>query len=367
VRPATKAPAEKRETRPRLKKMERQRAYTDNRSVRPASWQRLARAADTPPDERSGAEIAVIDEFVASCPLAVMPVDAPNLRIRLATLVSCRSFRKGSVILAPHRAKAAWVYVIHSGTVALTGMPIAAQRARSFSMEETKRDEEMYGKGDGALHKIGAGSVFGMCGRPTVAGAALAHTDVDVVCFSRDSLRGAVESMYLEINRMNSRHKYEQLASASVGGGNEAQPAPGLDHATVPKQKETHVDPELAADLTLAQTAGGAISSMNASLQAFSVFSTWDEAALTELSWFSQVAVAKPGQFVQPPPAFRNKRCIAFVISGDVQMKLGERLSHVIQEKQFWGESALNGEQSIMDSEKSGLARFAKVVRRTTQ
>ena len=48
-------------------------------------------------------------------------------------------------------------------------------------------------------------------------------------------------------------------------------------------------------------------------------------------------------------------------------MKLGERLSHVIQEKQFWGESALNGEQSIMDSEKSGLARFAKVVRRTTQ
>ena len=54
--------------------------------------------------------------------------------------------------------------------------------------EEAEKLADLYGTSDpsaGAVHKIGAGAVFGMAGRPGLRGAAVAHTEVKLIGFDR--------------------------------------------------------------------------------------------------------------------------------------------------------------------------------------
>eukprot|EP01048_Picozoa_sp_COSAG05_P015372 COSAG05_NODE_1847_length_3968_cov_9.225381_5_plen_220_part_00 len=204
---AWRVQALKRETRARqLKMMERQRDYLETRNRRPVAWGRLMRAAGTEPGSRSKSDIEALNEFVGSLPLALLPVDTASLRVRLGNQFECKAVRKGSVIYAPGRNVGKYIYVIHSGTVALTGMPRASSRSSKSEME-MEADKMLYGdasergESEGAIHKIGAGSIFGVAGRPAIDGAAMAHTNVQLVAFERKHLTATVQAVYQEIGR----------------------------------------------------------------------------------------------------------------------------------------------------------------------
>jgi hypothetical protein len=208
----------KREARAKqLMAMDRQRSYLEPRSgQRPVSWGRLVRAAGTEPSRRTGEDIKVLDEFVGSCPLAMLPVDSKALRVRIGMQLECKQFREGGVIFAPGRNHSKFVYVVHTGIVALTGMPRASSRA-SKGMEEDS-DREKYGEmaPEGAVHKVGAGSIFGLCERPGEAGAAMAHTDCRLVAFERTQLAATIEAVYVEIARLGK--ELSPNIAAGIGG-----------------------------------------------------------------------------------------------------------------------------------------------------
>ena len=67
--------------------------------------------------------------------------------------------------------------------------------------EEAEKLADLYGSNDpsaGAVHKIGAGAVFGMSGRPGLRGAAVAHTEVKLIGFDRGMTHLNVSPAYVD-------------------------------------------------------------------------------------------------------------------------------------------------------------------------
>lgn len=122
----------------------------------PVEWSRLRRATQREVADRLADDIQVIDQWIASLPIALLPVDTPNLRLRLGTIVESYEYKADAVILAAGRKSASRVYVIHSGTVHLTAMTEVPERSVP----------ELEDQVDGShVHKLGAGSLFGLAGR----------------------------------------------------------------------------------------------------------------------------------------------------------------------------------------------------------
>ena len=122
----------------------------------PIEWARLRRATQRDVPLRVAEDIQTIDRWIASLPVALLPMDTPNLRMRLGTIVETHEYKKDSVILAAGRKSASRVFVIHSGTVHITAMSDHPDRSVP-GLEDSV---------DGShVHKLGAGSVFGLAGR----------------------------------------------------------------------------------------------------------------------------------------------------------------------------------------------------------
>lgn len=83
------------------------------------------------------------------------------------------------------------------------------------------------------VHKLGAGSLFGLAGRPSRAGSALAVTEVLVCAFDRVKLAATVHAIYEEISRANLRNpKVRSLTIAQAGIElNEGDPSRSTDGA----------------------------------------------------------------------------------------------------------------------------------------
>lgn len=122
----------------------------------PVEWSALRRAAQRNVGDRRAEDIRVIDRWVASLPVALLPMDSPNLRMRLGTIIESQEYRKDSVILAAGRKSASRVYVIHTGTVHITAMNEVPERSVP-ELEDTVDSSH--------VHRLGAGCIFGLAGR----------------------------------------------------------------------------------------------------------------------------------------------------------------------------------------------------------
>ena len=95
----------------------------------PVDWAQLRRATRREVKDREAEDIRVIDRWVASLPVALLPMDSPNVRMRLSTIVESQEYKKDSVILAAGRKSASRVYVVHTGTVHITAMNEVPERS----------------------------------------------------------------------------------------------------------------------------------------------------------------------------------------------------------------------------------------------
>jgi hypothetical protein len=290
--------------------------------------------------------------------------------MRLSTIVESQEYRKDSVILAAGRKSASRVYVVHTGTVHITAMNEVPER----SMPEFEDAV------DGShVHRLGAGSVFGLAGRPSPVGSALAMTEVFVLAFDRVKLAATIQAIYEEIGRVAMRSpRMRQATQAAAeergsGEGTAEGSAGAAGGASSPGAvASASVGPDYAELEQVMQCAAVRADATAHFMSETSVFRGWAHEALVELSWFGYVIDVSPNQQLDPPAMFVRGGCLGFVMSGQIQLKTrgSGQVSATITAGNFFGENALRQRITGRPVEKEPAAtkkgsKFAAAVRRT--
>lgn len=274
------------------------------------------------------------------------------------------------MILAAGRKTASRVYVVHTGTVHITSMNEVPERSVP----------ELEDPVDGShVHRVGAGSVFGLAGRPSRAGSALAMTDVFVLAFDRVKLAATIQAIYEEIGRLAMRSpRMQQTTKAAVEGqalgastGEGEAGAPAGDQG--PKAVASASTESDATEFEHAMQSAAVRAEATAQFMSeTSVFRGWDHQALVELSWFGYVIDISPNQRFDPPAMFVRGGCLGFVMAGQIELKTraSGHASVTITAGNFFGEEALLRRGTARPVEKEPAAKkseskLAAAVRRT--